>query len=323
MVNDATFRGPRGLTKPRGLFLIMDYHYLFGPVPSRRFGRSLGVDLVPAKTCSFDCPFCEVGPTTVDTLERAEYVPTDAVIDEIRRWLAAGGAADVITMHVGLGEIIDAIHASCDIPVVLLSNSSLMHLGAVREAAAKADIVKGSLSAWDELSFHRVNRPAAGLALDAIVAGLREFRKGFTGQLWIEVFLLRGVNDAPEDVAKIAALVESIAPDVVQLNTVVRPPAYGSAEALTRDELAHLAPLFTPPAEIIARFESAPSAPSRPDVSVDQIRAMLVRRPCTLDDIAGACDIKVETATRLVEALVADGAIHPVERDDGTYYAAS
>ena len=309
----------------------MHYHYLFGPVPSRRFGRSLGVDLVPAKTCSFDCPFCEVGPTTVDTLERAEYVPTDAVIDEIRRWLAVGGAADVITLagsgeptlHVGLGKIIDAIHASCDIPVVLLSNSSLMHLAAVREAAAKADIVKGSLSAWDDLSFHRVNRPTAGLALDSIVAGLREFRKGFTGQLWIEVFLLRGMNDAPEDVAKIAALVESIAPDVVQLNTVVRPPAYGSAEALPRDELERLATLFTPPAEIIARFESAASTPSPPDVTAAQIRAMLVRRPCTLDDIAGACDIKVEAATRLVEALVADGTIHPVERDDGTYYAAS
>lgn len=309
----------------------MNYQYLFGPVPSRRFGRSLGVDLAPSKTCSFDCPFCEVGRTTLDTLDRAEYVPTEAVIGEIRHWLAAGGTADVITMcgsgeptlHVGLGDIIDAVHAACEIPVVLLSNSSLMPLPEVREAAAKANIVKGSLSAWDQDSFRRVNRPVAGLELDAVVRGLREFRAAFSGQLWVEVFLLRGINDAPEDVAKIAALVKSIGPDVVQLNTVVRPPAYESAEAITRAELQQLAPLFDPPAEIIARFEADSAAASAPATTAGQVAAMLARRPCTLDDIAGACDIHADVAMSLVEELIASGNIHSVDRDDGTYYAAS
>ncbi len=307
----------------------MSYRYLFGPVPSRRFGRSLGVDLVPAKTCSFNCPFCEVGETTVSTLERAEYVPTDAVIDEIRQWLEQDGAADVITLagsgeptlHSRFGEIIDAIRASCEIPIVLLTNSSMLHLPEVQEAAAKASIVKGSLSAWDEASFRRVNHPAAGLALASIVDGLREFRACFSGQLWIEVFIMRGVNNDPAGVAKIAALVETLAPDVVQLNTVVRPPACGSTEAVEREALEALAPLFTPPAEIIARFESGQSTARPSDVTVQQIEAMLERRPCTLGDIAGACDIDADTAQRLVHALEAAGTIHPVERSDGTYYA--
>ena len=308
----------------------MDYHYLFGPVPSRRVGRSLGVDLVPSKTCSFDCPFCEVGRTTSETTRRAEYVPTDVVIEELRHWLEHDGEADVITLagsgeptlHSHFGDIIEAIQAACDIPVVLLTNSSLLHLADVREAAARAAIVKGSLSAWDDRSFKRVNRPASDLDLETVVAGLREFRACFGCQFWIEVFLMRGINDAPGDVAKIAALVESIAPDLVQLNTVVRPPAYQAAEAISPRELEHLAPLFKPKAEIIARFQAG-DAVKESSVDRSHIQAMLSRRPCTIDDIAGAFAISAVQAEALVEDLLATSSIASINRPDGTYYALS
>ncbi len=306
----------------------MEYRYLFGPVPSRRFGRSLGIDLVPTKTCSFDCPFCEVGRTTEGTVNRAEYVPTNVVIDEFRLWLADGGTADVITLagsgeptlHSRFGEIIDAIRASCDIPVVLLTNSSLLHLPEVQDAAARANIVKGSLSAWDDASFRRVNHPVPGLELNQIVTGLQTFRKRFDGQLWIEVFIMRGINDNPADVARVATLVESVAPDVVQLNTVVRPPASRAAEAITRSELEHLLPLFTPSAEIIASFQRGDVA-DESSVDCQHVLAMLTRRPCTIDDIAGAFAISVRRAGAIVDKLHSEASIASIIRPDGTYYA--
>ncbi len=309
--------------------LHMEYRYLFGPVPSRRFGRSLGIDLVPFKTCSFDCAFCEVARTTVLTTERSEYVPTEAVISEFQQWVAAGGEADVITLagsgeptlHSEVGTIIDAIREACDIPIVILTNSSLMHLDAVREAAAKADIVKGSLSAWDEDSFVRMNQPAAGVTLYSIVSGLRQFRTRFRGKLWIEVFLMKDVNDRPEDVAKIATLVESLSPDAVQLNTVVRPPADDSAEAVSLNDLKNLSPLFNPPAEIIARFSSTGASLAESTVTPEHILAMVTRRPCTLDDIAGAFSVTAEYSELLVDGLLSEGSLRPVERPDGTYFA--
>jgi len=308
----------------------MEYKYLFGPVPSRRFGRSLGMDLVTAKTCSFDCPFCEVGSTTLSTCERLEYVPTADVISEFANWLENGGKADVITLagsgeptlHSDFGDIIDAIKARCGITVVLLTNSTLLHLTDVREAAAKADIVKCSLSAWDTHSFQRINRPAKGLELDQVVDGLRQFRREFSGKLWLEVFILKSVNDDPANVAKIATLVEGIAPDVVQLNTVVRPPAESVAQPISHDELLKLAPLFSPTAEIIARFEVDPASGASFAVSPQHVRAMLMRRPCSAEDISGAFGIDAKTVAILVEELLASKSIQPIKRSDAIYYSA-
>ena len=309
----------------------MEYRYLFGPVPSRRFGRSLGIDLVTAKTCSFDCPFCEVGRTTLSTCERLEYVPVTDVVDEFNHWLENDGKADVITLtgsgeptlHSHFGDIIDAIKASCDITVVLLTNSTLLHLADVREAAAKADIVKCSLSAWDMESFRRINRPVKGLELNQVVDGLRQFRQEFSGKLWLEVFILKSVNDKPDDVAKIAALAESIAPDVVQLNTVVRPPAESEAQPISQDELRRLAPLFSPIAEIIAKFEADPTNENSSIVSSQHVQAMLMRRPCSAEDISGAFGIDAKTVAVLVEELLASDSIQSIKRDDAVYYAPS
>jgi len=236
------------------------YRYLFGPVPSRRFGRSLGVDLLCERRCSFDCLFCEVGATDTLTCERREYVPTAAVIAELHEWLAEGGQADVITLagageptlHTGFGEIIDAVHAACRIPVALLTNSTLLGDPEVMAAAARADIVKVSLSAWDDASLAALNRPAAGVTFAGVLSGLQQFRAIYGGRLWLEVLLVRGINDKPEQVARIAAFAAGLTPEKVQLNTVVRPPAFEPVEAVDDETLRSLAALFTPPAEVIA-----------------------------------------------------------------------
>ncbi len=320
--------------KPHGSMLcgflvvpVMSYRYLFGPVPSRRLGRSLGIDLLAGRQCSFDCVFCEVGPTDELTLQRAEWVPTAAVIRELHTWLAGGGEADTITLagsgeptlHTGFGAVIDAVHAACAIPVALLTNSSLLPDEQVRSAAARADIVKVSLSVWDDASMAALNRPAPGLTFAALIGGLRTFRAQYHGRLWVETLLVRGINDAPGQVARIAALAAGLNPERVQLNTVVRPPAVPDTCAVPVQELARLAALFSPPAEVIGPYAGGDVI--RIPEAAAEARAMLARRPCTAEDLAAALGLTVAAALALARTLVEDGAARCTVTEGRVYYS--
>ncbi len=172
--------------------------HVFGPVPSRRLGRSLGVDLVPFKTCSYDCIYCQVGRTTNQTIERKEWVPMDAVLDELKVKLACrpdyvtlSGSGEP-TLHSRLGETIEHIQAMSDVPVAVLTNGSLLWQKEVREELALADAVLPSLDAGNGLKFAFINRPHPCLTFERMVEGLIAFRDEFPGQYWLEVFLLGG-----------------------------------------------------------------------------------------------------------------------------------
>jgi wyosine [tRNA(Phe)-imidazoG37] synthetase (radical SAM superfamily) len=153
------------------------YRYLFGPVPSRRLGRSLGVDLTPRKTCTFDCVFCQLGRTTHKTMTRKEYVPVHAVLAELGAWIKENGKADYVTLsgsgeptlHSDFGEVLQFIRSRSSIPAVLLTNGTLLHLPEVQEAASYAHVVKVSLSAWDQASFGWVNRPHPELSFSRVI----------------------------------------------------------------------------------------------------------------------------------------------------------
>ncbi len=265
--------------------------YLFGPVPSRRFGRSLGIDLLRRKTCSYNCVFCQLGPTPQSTLERREYVPTDAVLDELRRWLDTGEQANYITLagngeptlHSRFGEVLREIRRFSSIPAVLLTNGSLFGSRRVRYAAGEADVVKISLSAWDEESFGQINRPAPGLDLDVVVEGCRLLQQSCSAAIWLEVMLIDGMNSEPADVAKIARLAERIQPERIQLNTVVRPPAEAGIKPVAAEKLEELAVLFTPVAEPIAAVATLDSGTER--MTADELVAIVRRRPCTAADL--------------------------------------
>lgn len=305
------------------------YRYLFGPVPSRRLGRSLGVDLTPFKTCTLDCIFCQLGRTTHKTLERKEYVPVAAVESELAAWIEGGGRADHITLagsgeptlHTRFGDLLQFIRARTDIPTALLSNGTLFTQPEVREAAKNADIVKLSLSAWDAFSFDHVNRPHPDLKFQWILDGYRAFREGFSGRLWIEVFLMWGTNSVPGDVTRIAELVAAITPDEIHLNTAVRPPAETYAVALPRDKMEELAGLFRPTATVTAEFSSDTSA----DVAVNEgtILAMLKRRPCTAQEIAEVFGMHRNEVSKYLGMLSRTGRIRtPDGSGRAAYYVA-
>lgn len=305
------------------------YNHLFGPVPSRRFGRSLGVDLTPFKTCSLDCTFCQLGQTTQKTTARDEYVPTQTVLAELKDWLEADGQADVVTLagsgeptlHSNFGEIITFLRENCSIPVLLLTNGTFLHLPEVRKAASAAHMVKASLCAWNEDSFCCVNRPCAGVTLENLVRGEAAFSQEFAGTFYLEVFLLWGISSTPHDVKRIAALAAEIAPDHTQLNTAVRPPAEDFAVALPQKRMQDLVALFSPEAEVIAEF----SAGEAPDIQANEttIIAMLKRRPCTAKQIAAVFNMHLNEVSKYIGKLTRTGRINGVQEGNGTYYSAS
>ncbi len=305
-----------------------DYKYLFGPVPSRRFGRSLGVDLTPYKTCSLDCVFCQLGRTTMRTVNREEYAPTEDVIAEISEWLRRDGKADYITLsgsgeptlHSRFGEMLEFVRKNSKIPAVLLTNGTMLHLPEAREAAALANVVKVSLSAWDRVSYGWVNRPHPELEFKELVNGQRAFRTQFKGELWMEVFIVAGMNSTPDDVGRIAALAEEIKPDRIQLNTAVRPPSEEFAEALPAERLASLCHLFSPTAEVIAEFNTKKDTSVR--ATKETVLAMLRRRPCTADQIADGFGMHLNEVSKYLGNLMRTGQVRVERKNTAVYYTA-
>jgi len=305
-----------------------EYRYLFGPVPSRRFGRSLGVDLNPYKTCSFDCVFCQLGRTTEKTITRREYVPTERVLSELHEWLDKDGRADYITLsgsgepslHSRFGEVLEFIRSQSTIPAVLLTNGTMLNLQEVRDAAACADVVKTSLSAWDQPSYIWMNRPHPQLRFDHLIEGQKAFRAQFKGELWMEVFLVEGINSFPGDIQKIATLAGEIGPDRIHLNTSVRPPAEDFAAALSKEHMEELTHLFQPRAEVIAEFKAKDS--ERVEANQETIFSMLQRRPCTADQIADVFDMHLNEVSKYIGILMQSDQIHVERKSPMVYYAA-
>ncbi|MBN2583162.1 MAG: radical SAM protein [Planctomycetes bacterium] len=307
-----------------------DRKYTFGPVPSRRLGLSLGVDLIPRKVCTQDCVYCQVGRTTDCTIERGDFVPADEVVAEIARVLPQVPRPDYITMsgsgeptlNVRLGEVIDAVRRVTDVPVAVITNGTLMTEADVRHDCAKADLVVPSLDAADEATFQAVNRPARGLTLSGLVNGLAAFRRQFRGQLWLEVFLIAGRNDSDEQVARMKALIERINPDRIDLNTATRPTADADVRPVAAERLAEIAAALGPKAKVVASFKAARTTEAM-IVNEDQALAMIRRRPVTVEDIAAGLGAHANEVAKVVGHLLESGLVCRNDRGGRTYYEAA
>lgn len=288
------------------------YQYLYGPVPSRRLGRSLGIDLVPFKTCTYDCIYCQLGRTTNKTISRQDFFPVDDILDELKDKLATGGAPDFIsiagsgepTLHAGIGELIGKIKDLSKIPVAVLTNGSLLYQHEVHAALMQADLIIPSLDAGDEKMFHYINRPHSAISFDSMVGGLVEFTRSFSGKVWLEVLLVSGVNGMAADVRKIAAWVDKIKPERVQLNTVCRPAAEEYACAVKRTQMESLADLFSHKAEVISEDEAVlqPMSPGE-GTTGEEIVQLLARRPCTLTGVCSGLGLHPHAAAKKLKKL--------------------
>lgn len=303
------------------------YRFLFGPVRSRRLGRSLGIDLVPLKVCTYDCPYCQVGKTTEKTLECREYVPVEGVLAEFDDWMTHDGQADCVTLagggeptlHARFGEVIDAIGARCSLRRILLSNGSLFSQPEVRLAAAKAEVVKATLSAWDQASFEAVHKPHSALRFETFLQGLNTFRREFSGEYWLEVFVVPGLNDDPVRMEHIARLAKQIGPDRIHLNTAVRPAQDGTVKPVPGLRMAELACLFKPTAEVIG-VAVAPAPVAAPvmmeAVLAERILGLIQRHPVTPSDLCATLGMGLAEVESALTRLRASGVI----RTEGGYY---
>ncbi len=286
--------------------------YLFGPVPSRRLGRSLGVDIVPPKTCTMDCVYCQLGPGGKKTIERKDYVPIDDVLSQLKDRIAQGINADYITisgsgeptLHCHLGQLIEGIKKLTDIPVAVLTNGTLLYDPSVRADCAKADLVLPSLDAGDEQTFQKINLPHTDITFQKLIDGLCAFRAEFKGQIWLEVFFCQGINTNQEQVEKIRKVAEKIKPDKIQINTAVRPTAEKEIAPVDQQELTRIAEKLGKNAEVVADFP--PHIQYSADISTraEDILEMLSRRPCTLDDICLGLGLVPNHAQKYINYLV-------------------
>lgn len=310
----------------------MPYRYLFGPVNSRRLGRSLGVDLVPPKVCSLDCVYCESGATTTLTRARGELVPTAAVLAEIDSFLAGAPELDYVTfsgageptLHSGLGLII--AHLKDNYPqykVALITNGTLFADPAVRRAVTACDLIVPSLDAGSEQAMARINRPAPGLTAAQLIDSLVALRQEYRGQLWLEIFIVPGVNDGAGELALLRAAAARIAPDRIQLNTLDRPAPAPGVSAATREQLAAIARKFPPPVDIISRQAGgSPPGPGGADALPAAVLALLQRRPATVNDLVAGLNLTPEQAAAVLAELTAAGRVHPEARDGLLFYCA-
>ncbi|TVR01973.1 MAG: radical SAM protein [Desulfovibrionales bacterium] len=225
----------------------MQFKTLYGPVRSGRLGLSLGVDLLGKRICSLDCIYCEVGPTRVHTLERRPYMPARTILDELQAWKDTRmPEPEVITLG-GLGEpclnteletIINGSRAIYpDIPVAVLTNSTLLHEPEVRRELGAAQVVLPSLDTLVPDEFLRVNAPCKGVSLERITSGLLAFRTAFSGLLFLEILLIQGTNDSQENLERLRDFLPRLAPDRVDVVTMTRPGASPLAKAVDRQTL--------------------------------------------------------------------------------------
>lgn len=301
--------------------------YVYGPVPSRRLGYSLGIDLVPLKYCSFDCVYCQVGRTTHKTARRRDFFPVVDVLDQVREALRSGKKIDCITLsgtgeptlYRSLGGLIRRIKKMAGLPVAVLTNGSLLYRKAVRLGLAEADIVIPTLDAADQAVLDRVNRPHPSVGFARIIRGLNVFRKEFPGRIWLEVMLIKGVNDSPAHLRRLRPLIEALSPDRVHLNTVVRPPAERRARPLSRADLERAKRILGAHAEIIADFRKQ-GRTSASRLRAEDVLAVLKRRPVTLKDLALSLGRPAQEVQARLAFLLRKGLARPVAHKGRRYF---
>ena len=306
------------------------YNYLFGPVPSRRLGMSLGVDLVPKKVCSLDCVYCEVGKTTKLSVDREEYISSDCIKDELKHYFDNNPAPDYITvtasgeptLNLHLGEIIQFIkQTNPQVSVAVITNGTLLHDVKVRAALMYADLLLPSLDAATDTAFKKINRPAKDLNIEDCIQGLISLSNEFKGTMWLEVFILPGYNDSEDELNELKKVILQVNPDSVQLNTLDRPGTVPNLRGATRDELQKVVDFWQiENVEIIAKPKQSDKAKSyRKDIK-SAIIETVSRRPCTLEDLMEILGMTSNEIDAHLEALDAEGKIDRVEEERGVFY---
>ncbi len=315
----------------------MKYATVFGPVRSGRLGLSLGLDLLGAPICSMDCLYCEVGPTRVLTRERGVRVPARRILSELAAWRDENPAPDIVTLG-GLGEpclnlelaevLAGAARLFPGLPTAVLTNATLLDDPAVRADLAAAAVVLPSLDSLVESEFARLNRPAPGITAAGVAQSILEFRRGFSGRVFLEVLLCAGINDSEENLALLADYAARLRPERVDVVTLSRPGAYPEARAVPDATLRRFRQALTASAGAASAGADAGATDAPPadrgmeagrspltDAGIKEIvRNSLRRRPQTPGQISSALGVPARRLDGILREMELEGCI---TRTDG------
>ena len=308
--------------------------YIFGPVVSRRLGVSLGLDLVPYKTCTFDCIYCECGKTTEKTIKRKPYIKTEDILEELNNYLKNASRLDYITitgsgeptLNSEIGLLINEIKKITKIPIAVLTNSSLLYSEDVRKDLLNADLIIPSLDAVSQTTFLKINRPYIELNINQITDSLILFRKEFKGLIWLEIFFVKDINDRENETGELIRIIKKIKPDKIQLNTIDRPPAENSAKSLSSEEIENIFNKFVDnnlSAEIIKSVSDRNKIQISNNQDLkEQIINLIKRRPETAKHIANTFSTPISYINKVLKDLEEQDRIILVFQDDSkeAYY---
>lgn len=312
----------------------MTENHIFGPVMSRRLGRSLGIDLLPFKTCSYDCVYCECGATTHITTKRAEFFPTEEVISQLDTVLRERPTLDYITfagsgeptLSLSIGRIIRHLKTAYpEYKVAVLTNGSLLGNKEVAADLSQADLVIPTLTSTSQETFEKIHRPYPGLLTKTIISDILEFRKEFHGEIWLEIFLIPDLNTSLEELASLRDVIDKIQPARIQLNTLDRPAAEDWVTAPDPDELENIRKYF---AELKIPVDVAGVCCEQPDVcragesTHEQILKTLRIRPSTVEDLASMTGLHHHEVAKYLSGLLEEGTVHIQRGKRGVFYFA-
>ena len=268
--------------------------YVYGPVPSRRLGQSLGIDPIPLKTCNWNCVYCQLGRTVPLTNERCEYFPREEILSQVKDtlvthkpgeidWVTFVGSGEP-TLHISLGWLIRQVKELTDLPVAVITNGSLFYLPKVRQELSVADAVMPSLDAGSADLYRHINRPHPEVTFERLVDGLVTFSRGYLGKLWLEVMLVQGLNDAEAALENIATVVRRIQPDEVHINLPTRPPAETWVRPSNEEGLMRAIAILGDIAQVVHPVEGSFDL-SGYDTLVDAIVGIITRHPMRQEEL--------------------------------------
>jgi len=300
------------------------FTYLFGPVFSRRLGRSLGVDLLPYKTCSLDCIYCECGPTTHLTVERSNLVPTDDVIAELDAYLGPRPPLDFVTfagsgeptLHAGLGRIIAHLkQRHPEYKVAVLTNGTLFSSEECRRNVLGADLVVPSLDGATPESFQAIDRPAPGITVEKVIEGLVALRREYHGTYVLEVFVVPGINDTDPEVLALRRAAERISPDAIQLNRLDRPGILPTITQASDELLASIRARLEPLTVFAVPRRQSGEVRRMDDATIEEaILARLTERSFDTTTLSFLLGLHEGLVAKHVNQMLTDGRLVRVEQ---------
>jgi wyosine [tRNA(Phe)-imidazoG37] synthetase (radical SAM superfamily) len=297
---------------------------IFGPVLSRRLGLSLGVDMVPKKTCTYDCIYCEVGPTTCKSSEPTYFFDPDEmakeIVDAAGRWrpdfVTFGGSGEP-TLNLHLGYVVKEIKRHLESKTALLTNASLLFREDVRRAVMDLDLILPTFSAGSPEVFQALHSPRGDLSLEGLKEGIRALRREFKGRIWMEVMLVSGINDRDSELLGIREFIREIGPERVQVGTVERPPADPSARPVDGLYLYMAREFLGEKAEMISPKKGGPA----PGLAIQELLETLKRRPLKDQEVFESLGVGPAPPEEVLSRIEASLGLKRIRQGGGFYYA--